>query len=130
MRMYKGRYLSVDGRIKDTINRGAEKISAEEVENQILAHPDVENCAYVAMPDRVLGEKACAFVLPKPGKTLNLQGLQAFLKDERNVTVFKLPERLEIVDTFPMTNIGKIDKKELRRIIAEKIEAEEKGGGH
>jgi 2,3-dihydroxybenzoate-AMP ligase len=129
VRMYKGRYLSVEGRIKDTINRGAEKISAEEVENHILAHPDVENCAYVAMPDRVLGEKACAFVLPKPGKTLTLQGLQTFLREERNITVFKLPERLEIVDAFPMTNVGKIDKKELRRIIAEKIEAEEKGGG-
>jgi 2,3-dihydroxybenzoate-AMP ligase len=126
VRMYKGRYLSVEGRIKDTINRGAEKISAEEVENHILAHPDVENCAYVAMPDRVLGEKGCAFVLAKAGRTLTLPDLQAFLKDERNITVFKLPERLEIVDAFPMTNVGKIDKKELRRIIAEKTEAEEK----
>ncbi len=126
VRMYKGRYLSVEGRIKDTINRGAEKISAEEVENHILAHPDVENCAYVAMPDRVLGEKGCAFVLAKPGRTLNLPDLQAFLKDERNITVFKLPERLEMVDAFPMTNVGKIDKKELRRIIAEKMEEDEK----
>ncbi len=126
VRMYKGRYLSVEGRIKDTINRGAEKISAEEVENHILVHPDVENCAYVAMPDRVLGEKGCAFVLAKAGRTLTLPDLQAFLKNERNITVFKLPERLEIVDAFPMTNVGKIDKKELRRIIAEKIEAEEK----
>ncbi len=129
VRMYRGRYLSVEGRIKDTINRGAEKISAEEVENHILAHPDVENCAYVAMPDRILGEKGCAFVLAKAGRTLNLPDLQAFLKDERNITVFKLPERLEMVDAFPMTNVGKIDKKELRRIIAEKMEAEEKTGG-
>ena len=121
VKMYKGRYLSVEGRIKDTINRGAEKISAEEVENHILAHPDVENCAYVAMPDRTLGEKGCAFVLAKPGRTLTLKNLQAFLKDERNISVFKLPERLEMVDAFPMTNIGKIDKKELRRIIAEKL---------
>jgi non-ribosomal peptide synthetase component E (peptide arylation enzyme) len=127
VRMYRERYVSVEGRIKDTINRGAEKISAEEVENHILAHPDVENCAYVAMPDRVLGEKACAFVLPKPGKSLTLQDLQTFLKNERNITVFKLPERLELVEAFPMTNVGKIDKKELRRIIAGKIEAEEKG---
>lgn len=126
VRMYKGRYLSVEGRIKDTINRGAEKISAEEVENHILAHPDVENCAYVAMPDRVLGEKGCAFVLAKAGRTLTLPDLQAFLKNERNITVFKLPERLEMVDAFPMTNVGKIDKKELRRIIADKMEAEEK----
>ena len=121
--MYKGQYISVEGRIKDTINRGAEKISAEEVENHILAHPDVENCAFVAMPDRVLGERGCAFVRTKPGKTLTLAGLQAFLKNERNISTFKLPERLEIVDAFPMTNVGKIDKKELRRIIAEKLNA-------
>jgi 2,3-dihydroxybenzoate-AMP ligase len=124
VRMYKGRYLSVEGRIKDTINRGAEKISAEEVENHILAHPKVENCAFVAMPDRVLGEKGCAFVLTKGGQNLTLDELSRFLKDERNISVFKLPERLELVSSFPMTNVGKIDKKELRRIIAGKLEAE------
>ena len=124
VRIYKGRYISVEGRIKDTINRGAEKISAEEVENHILAHPKVENCAYVAMPDRVLGEKGCVFVLPKPGESLTMDELNRFLKEERNIATFKLPERLEIVTQFPMTNIGKIDKKELRRIVAEKLEQE------
>jgi 2,3-dihydroxybenzoate-AMP ligase len=123
-RMYESRYLSVEGRIKDTINRGAEKISAEEVENHILAHPTVENCAYVAMPDRVLGEKGCVFVLPKPGQSLTLEELTAFLRDVRNISTYKLPERLELVSSFPMTQVGKIDKKELRRIIAEKLEAE------
>jgi len=124
VKMYRGRYLSVEGRIKDTINRGAEKINAEEVENHILAHPDVENCALVAMPDRVLGEKGCAFVMAKPGKTLTLPALLTFLRDERNITIFKLPERLEIVETFPMTNVGKIDKKGLRGIITEKLALE------
>jgi 2,3-dihydroxybenzoate-AMP ligase len=121
VRMYKGRYLSVEGRIKDTINRGAEKISAEEVENHILAHPDVENCAYVAMPDRILGEKGCAFVLTKEGRSLTLEELCRFLKEERNISTYKLPERLELVREFPMTNVGKINKKELRRIISEKL---------
>jgi len=128
-KMYKGRYLSVEGRIKDTINRGAEKINAEEVENHIFAHPDVENCAFVAMPDRVLGEKGCAFVRTKSGKTLTLPALQAFLRDERNITIFKLPERLEMVEAFPMTNVGKIDKKELRRIITEKLALESEKAG-
>jgi non-ribosomal peptide synthetase component E (peptide arylation enzyme) len=123
VRIYKGRYLSVEGRIKDTINRGAEKISAEEVENHILAHPKVENCAVVAMPDRILGEKGCVFVLTKGGQDLTLDELCRFLKNERNIAVFKLPERLEIVDSFPMTQVGKIDKKELRRIISAKIES-------
>lgn len=122
VRIYKGRYISVEGRIKDTINRGAEKISAEEVENHILAHPKIENCAYVAMPDRVLGEKGCAFVLPKLGQSITMEELNTFLQQERNIATFKLPERLEVVDHFAMTNIGKIDKKELRRIVAEKLE--------
>ena len=122
--MYRGRYLAVAGRIKDTINRGAEKISAEEVENHLLAHPKVENCAYVAMPDRILGEKGCAFVLTKQRQDLTLAELCAFLKEERSIAVHKLPERLELVQEFPLTKIGKIDKKELRRIIQEKLESD------
>jgi 2,3-dihydroxybenzoate-AMP ligase len=124
VRLYRDRYVSVEGRIKDTINRGAEKISAEEVENHILAHPQVENCAYVAMPDRVLGEKGCAFVLPKGGQDLTLGELCRFLKEERSISIFKLPERLEVVRSLPMTHVGKVDKKELRRIIREKLEKE------
>jgi 2,3-dihydroxybenzoate-AMP ligase len=125
VRLYKDRYVSVEGRIKDTINRGAEKISAEEVENHILAHPKVENCAFVAMPDRVLGEKGCSFVLTRDNQPLTMEELNKFLREERNIATFKLPERLELVTSFPMTNVGKIDKKELRRIIAEKLEKEE-----
>lgn len=127
VRLYKGRYVSVEGRIKDTINRGAEKISAEEVENHILAHPKVENCAFVAMPDRVLGEKGCTFIVTRNNQPLTLEELNKFLREERNIATFKLPERLELVSSFPMTNVGKIDKKELRRIIAEKLQKEEKG---
>jgi 2,3-dihydroxybenzoate-AMP ligase len=125
VRMYQGRYLSVEGRIKDTINRGAEKISAEEVENHILAHPKVENCAFVAMPDRTLGEKGCVFVCVKEGQSLTLEDLCHFLKYERNISIFKLPERLELLKELPMTNVGKVDKKELRRTIQEKLKAEE-----
>lgn len=124
VRMYKGRYLTVEGRIKDTINRGAEKISAEEVENHILAHPKVENCAYVAMPDRIMGEKGCAFVQTKEGMELTLDELCRFLKEQRNIAAYKLPERLELVREFPMTNVGKIEKKALRKIITEKLEKE------
>jgi 2,3-dihydroxybenzoate-AMP ligase len=126
VRMVKGRYLSVEGRIKDTINRGAEKISAEEVENHILAHPKVENCAFVAMPDHVLGEKGCAYVMTKGNQSLTLGELCGFLQDVRHISTFKLPERLEVVSAFPMTQVGKIDKKELRRIVAQKLQEEKK----
>jgi 2,3-dihydroxybenzoate-AMP ligase len=124
VRMVRGRYLAVEGRIKDTINRGGEKISAEEVENHILAHPKVENCAYVAMPDPVLGEKGCAFILTKGNQEMTLEELCRFLKEERHITIFKLPERLELVKEFPMTQVGKINKKELRAIIHEKLHKE------
>jgi 2,3-dihydroxybenzoate-AMP ligase len=124
VRLYRGRYVSVEGRIKDTINRGGEKISAEEVENHILAHPKVENCAYVAMPDSELGEKGCAFVSTKGNQILSFDELIEFLKKERRIATFKLPERLEWVREFPMTKVGKIDKKELRSIIAAKLSDE------
>lgn len=117
VRFYKDRYVTVEGRIKDTINRGGEKISAEEVENHILAHPKVENCAFVAMPDHELGEKGCAFVLTKGNQVLTFDELIKFLKSERHIATFKLPERLELIEEFPMTKVGKIDKKELRSII-------------
>jgi 2,3-dihydroxybenzoate-AMP ligase len=129
VRFYRDRYVTVEGRIKDTINRGAEKISAEEVENHILAHPKVENCALVAMPDPVLGEKGCVFVLTKGNQPLSLEELTGFLKTKRHIAVFKLPERLELVTELPMTKVGKMDKKELRRIIAEKLEKERKDVG-
>lgn len=114
----------VEGRIKDTINRGGEKISAEEVENHILAHPDVDNCAYVAMPDPVLGEKACAFVVLLPGKEMLLESLNGFLINEQKIAKFKLPERLELVGSLPLTPVGKVNKKELRSVIAERLEKE------
>jgi 2,3-dihydroxybenzoate-AMP ligase len=127
VRVHRNRYVAVEGRIKDTINRGAEKISAEEVENHILAHPKIENCAFVAMPDPVLGEKGCAFVLTKGNQALTFEELTDFLRTKRHIATFKLPERLELVTEFPMTKIGKIDKKELRRTIAEKLGREGKG---
>lgn len=120
VRLNKDRYVSVERRIKDTINRGGEKISAEEVENHILAHPKVENCAFVSMPDQVLGEKGCAFVLAKRNQSLTFEELIDFLKKERHIATFKLPERLELIEAFPLTKVGKIDKNELRSIIRKK----------
>jgi 2,3-dihydroxybenzoate-AMP ligase len=116
--------LMVEGRLKDTINRGGEKISAEEMENHILAFPRLLNCAYVAMPDPILGEKACLFAVAKGGEKISLEELNNFLVSERRIAKFKLPERLELVDQLPQTHVGKINKKELRRIIADKLKKE------
>src|SRR4051812_20028000 len=88
-----GNYV-VEGRKKDLINRGGEKISAEEIENLILMHPAVQNAACVPMPDEAMGEKMCAFVVLKRARSLTLQELVAFLLT-KEIAKFKLPERLE-----------------------------------
>lgn len=120
-------YLFTEGRKKDVINRGGEKISAEEVENLILAHPKVQNVAVVAMPDPVFGEKACAYVIPKAGQTITFKELTDFLL-AKNIAKFKLPERLEVVSEFPLSPAGKILKRALREDIARKLEQEQKFG--
>jgi len=118
VRLHPSGNIIVEGRNKDCINRGGEKISAEEIENHLLAHPLVLNCAVVAMPDQLLGEKCCAFVVLDPGASLTLEGLCNFLDHERKIARFKFPERLEIMDALPVTNVGKVNKKALREIIA------------
>jgi 2,3-dihydroxybenzoate-AMP ligase len=106
-----GNYV-VEGRKKDLINRGGEKISCEEIENLILMHPAVQNVACVPVPDPNLGEKMCACVILKPGTTLVLSHLVDFLKD-KEIAKFKLPERLLLCDDFPVSTFGKVSKKAL-----------------
>jgi len=106
-----GNYV-VEGRKKDLINRGGEKISAEEIENLILMHPAVQNVACVPVPDANLGEKMCACLILKRGKNLALAELVDFLKD-KEIAKFKLPERLLICDDFPVSTFGKVSKKAL-----------------
>jgi 2,3-dihydroxybenzoate-AMP ligase len=106
-----GSYL-VEGRIKDLVNRGGEKISSEEVESVILTHPSVRNVACVPFPDPVLGERMCACVIVRRGHTLTLEALTRFLLDA-GMAKFKLPERLELMGDFPLSTFGKVSKKAL-----------------
>jgi 2,3-dihydroxybenzoate-AMP ligase len=123
MRLHPSGNYVVEGRKKDLINRGGEKISAEEIENLILAHPAVQNIACVPMPDPHLGEKMCACVVPKKGCSLTLQDLIEFLKD-KEIAKFKLPERLEILSDFPVSTFGKVSKKALAEMVTAKLERE------
>lgn len=116
-------YIYLEGRRKDLINRGGEKISCEEIEDYILAHPKVMSVCVVAMPDAVFGEKACAFAILRQGCALALEELVAFLQ-ERDIARFKLPERLEIVNEFPISPAGKILRRELRARIAQQLKSE------
>jgi 2,3-dihydroxybenzoate-AMP ligase len=111
-----GNYV-VEGRVKDLINRGGEKISAEEAENLILAHPAVLDVACVPYPDPVLGERMCACVVLRPGFALSLPELVAFLRG-LEIASFKLPERLVVFDSLPLSGFGKVSKKELASLLA------------
>lgn len=115
-------HLVVEGRAKDIINRGGEKISAEEVENHLLAHPSVRDAALVGMPDPILGERSCVYLIPRD-QAPTLQDLVRFLR-ERGLADYKMPDRLEVVDTFPGTGVGKVSKKELAADIAARLAAE------
>jgi 2,3-dihydroxybenzoate-AMP ligase len=127
VRLHPSGNLTVEGRAKDLINRGGEKISAEEIENLLLAHPAVREAAAVAMPHPVLGEQTCAYLVLRPDDSLDLAALAAYL-DGRGVARFKWPERLEIVDALPVTNVGKVDKKKLREDIAATLARESTEG--
>ncbi|MBI5443721.1 MAG: AMP-binding protein [Deltaproteobacteria bacterium] len=118
--------LTWQGRIKDCIDRGGEKINAEEIELHITEFPKVSQAAVVGMPDKDMGERICAFVVSKPGETVTLEELNEFLSKERGIARFKLPERLETLDELPVTQVGKFEKKTLREWITHKLNAEGK----
>jgi len=99
-----GNYV-VAGRIKDLINRGGEKISAEEIENLVLSHPAVLNVACIPVDDDVLGEKMCACVVLRPGQTLTLPELVTHLQDSE-VARHKLPEYLQVCPAFPLSPVS------------------------
>jgi non-ribosomal peptide synthetase component E (peptide arylation enzyme) len=106
-------YLRVTGRLKDIIIRGVENISVKEIEDLLSEHPAVAEVAVVGMPDRKLGERTCAVVVPRPGHTPTLEGLVDFLSG-REIAPQKLPERLELRDQLPKTASGKVVKAVLR----------------
>jgi len=109
-------YITVQGREKDQINRGGEKIAAEEVENLLLRHGAVIHAALVSMEDSLLGEKSCAYLVVK--QPLRAVDVRRFLR-EQGVAEFKLPDRVECLDALPLTPVGKVDKKQLRQWLAE-----------
>ncbi|MDN5919694.1 MAG: AMP-binding protein, partial [Pseudonocardia sp.] len=121
VRLLPSGHLVVEGRIKDVINRGGEKVPVEEVENLLLAHPAVHDVALVGIPDEALGERTCACVVPH-GEPPTQRELAAHLR-ERGVAAFKLPDRLRVVQELPRTTLGKVNRK----ILAERLRAPDPG---
>lgn len=112
--------IVLTGRMKEMINRGGESISATEIERLIIHHQDVEMIAVVPMPDPVMGERVCAYIKAKAGAALTFEKIISFLKSQ-GTSVLQLPERVEFIDTVPLTQTGKIDKRALVEDITKKL---------
>ncbi|SNR82470.1 (2,3-dihydroxybenzoyl)adenylate synthase [Puniceibacterium sediminis] len=115
-----GGYLTVQGRATDHINRAGEKISAEEIEDHLLAHPAVFDAVVVSVPDPALGERSCAFVQPR-GEAPKPTAIRRWMA-EREIAAFKIPDEIRFVDGFATTAVGKISRKELRARLRASIE--------
>jgi len=115
----------ITGRIKDIIIRGGDNISAIEIENLMSGYPGIIDSAVVGMPDKILGERTCAYVVAKPGVEVTLEKIVSFLKS-KGASTLQLPERIEVIEELPMTKVGKVDKKKLREEIKKELEGEGK----
>jgi non-ribosomal peptide synthetase component E (peptide arylation enzyme) len=113
-----------EGRMRDNVNRGGEKIGCEEVEMLVSRHPAVADAKLVPMPDAIYGEKGCIFIIPRPGAVCPTVGELAEFLVRLGLAKFKLPERIEQIEDFPVTRVGKLDRTALRRIVCDKLAAE------
>jgi non-ribosomal peptide synthetase component E (peptide arylation enzyme) len=113
-------YITITGRKKDVIMRGGETLVPSEMEDLIRTHPSVESVAVIGMPDPKMGERACAYVALRQGKTIAFDEMVEYLKSQ-GASVLLLPERLEIIEGLPLTPVGKVDKKALRKDIEQKL---------
>src|SRR5690606_36477535 len=101
----------------DQINRGGEKVSPEEVEEHLLAHPQVHDAALVSVPDPYLGERSCAFIVPR-GEAPRIGALKAWIR-ARGLAAYKIPDQVRFVEAFPETGVGKTSRKDLRAALRE-----------
>ena len=117
-------YYAFAGRTKDVVSRGHEKINCEELEAILAAHPAVSDCAIVGMPDPILSERVCAYVVIKEDRQApSIAELGDYLRNF-GLAKFKWPERIEVVENLPLTRVGKLDKATMRKDIAEKLSRE------
>jgi cyclohexanecarboxylate-CoA ligase len=108
-------YIRISGRVKDVLIRGGENVPVVEIENLLYKHPSVAAVAVVGYPDARLGERGCAFIVPKPDNTIDLAAMQAYLAECKMAKQF-WPERVELVADLPRTASGKIQKFKLKEV--------------
>jgi len=108
-------YIRITGRAKDIIIRGGENIPVIEIEGLLFRHPAVQTVAIVGMPDARLGERACAFVVPKSGQRFSFDDMARFMTEQKVARQY-VPERLELLNELPLTPSGKVQKFKLREM--------------
>jgi non-ribosomal peptide synthetase component E (peptide arylation enzyme) len=113
-------HLKITGRIKDLIIRGGENITPAQVEELLCSHPDILDAAVIGMPDQEFGEKVCAYIQPASGVKIDPEEIKAFIEG-KGTSKLLIPERFEFVDSLPMTEAGKHNKKALREDIKRKL---------
>lgn len=111
--------LRLGGRIKEQINRAGEKIMPSEIEAYLCRHSKIKEAAVVGVTDETLGNRICAFLVTDDEAGIDLQEIHRFLR-EIGVAAYKMPDQIERVETWPLTSVGKIDKKALERMAQEK----------
>ncbi|MFE6282935.1 long-chain fatty acid--CoA ligase [Streptomyces sp. NPDC057877] len=112
-------FLTLTDRAKDVIKSGGEWISSVELENALMAHPEVAEAAVVAVPDEKWGERPLATVVLKEGSSADFETLRTFLTEQGKIAKWQLPERWTVIESVPKTSVGKFDKKVLRRQYAQ-----------
>lgn len=112
-------YVQIVGRLKDMIIRGGENVYPREVEEFLYTHPAIQDVQVFGIPDEKYGEEICAWIKLKESESLNAEGVKAYCKDK--ITHFKVPRHIRIVEEYPMTVTGKIQKFKMREIMMEAL---------
>ena len=118
------RYYQFCGRTKDVVDRAGEKVNSEEVERLVGGHPALTAAAVVGMPDKVYGERVCAFITVRPGASAPTVAQLGDFLQQQGLARFKWPERIEVLAELPLTNAAKLNKPALKQLIADKLAAE------
>ncbi len=121
-------HLVVLGRAGDQINRGGEKMSPDEIEEHLLAHPQVFDAVVVSVPDKYMGERACAYVVAR-GERPKAGALKAWIR-QRGAAAFKVPDQIVFIDAMPTTGVGKISRRELRALLRDQWQAAHADAGN
>jgi fatty-acyl-CoA synthase len=116
-------YVNISGRIKDMVIRGGENIYPREIEEFLYRHPAVQDVQVIGVPDKKYGEELCAWIVLRPGATLDEEGVREFCRDQ--IAYYKVPRYIRFVEAFPMTITGKVQKFKMRELMKEELKLDE-----